>query len=313
MEAGSSSLHVRNVRWSTLRLGCPIVFSKTTAAATARPAAPELAVEKNCSRARPKLPEKDRRLSFAIRLAWTARRNFAADAGAKAVGPAVRSVHPSAAGVRVSNRYLLGLGGWPDLRDRYLDGRNSLARRRRNNHVRYLTPVEAAPANGALLMHAGICTRIAAKAAAISDDRPDERIATTPDPFGLVDQHAAHDLWRVAEKFGHGVRHFGILQNAELRESSHQGRSYRKHHLRNSSLTYRKGTHCTRLHERIKRAIAQVGAAHHPLRLRHRHQLCVAGYVDVPLGAVDCLRDDDLSVADERGEWKLPVRTGGLG
>src|SRR5262249_52938518 len=111
MEAGSSSLHVRNVRWSTLRLGCPIVFSKTTAAATARPAAPELAGEKKCSPARPKLPEKDRRLSFAIRLAWTARRNFAADAGAKGGRPSSPLSPPLRRRGPRQQQVLVGLGG----------------------------------------------------------------------------------------------------------------------------------------------------------------------------------------------------------
>jgi hypothetical protein len=127
----------------------------------------------------------------------------------------VRSVHLTAR-ASVGNRCLLRLRNWLVLRGWARRRRNSVARRFRNYHARKLTPVEAAHAHRTLLMYAGVCGRVATKATAISDDCPDKRIAITPDPFSLADQHAADDLWWVAEKFGHGFGHFGVLQNTKF-------------------------------------------------------------------------------------------------
>src|SRR5262249_21539254 len=112
-------------------------------------------------------------------------RTPAFSASAAGQSPAVRSVHPTAS-AQVGNGCLLGLGIWLALKGRYVDGRNSLARRLRNHHVRDLAPVEAAGASGTLRMHAGVCDRVTAKAAAISNERPDKRIAATPDLFSLT-------------------------------------------------------------------------------------------------------------------------------
>lgn len=126
----------------------------------------------------------------------------------------MHSIH-STAGANIDGRWLFALRARPFLKGRHLDRRSS-ARCLGNDPMRNLTPVEAAHANRALLLHAGVCCWVAAKAAPISDDRPDKWIAVTPGSFNLAHQHAANGLGRIAEKFGHSVGHLGISQYAEL-------------------------------------------------------------------------------------------------
>jgi hypothetical protein len=86
------------------------------------------------------------------------------------------------------------------LKDCTSPGETRLCDAPENHHVGNLAPVEAARASDAVPMHA-VRGWIATKAAAISDDRPDQRIGVAPDLFSIVDMHAADDLWWITEKF----------------------------------------------------------------------------------------------------------------
>ncbi len=74
----------------------------------------------------------------------------------------MHSIH-SDAGTNIDGRWLFALRVRPFLKGSHLDRRSSPARCLGNDPMRNLTPVEAAHANGAVLLHAGVCGWVAAQ------------------------------------------------------------------------------------------------------------------------------------------------------
>src|SRR3954470_10381188 len=87
-----------------------------------------------------------------------------------------------------------------------------------------------------------------AEAAAVTDHAPNERIPCAPSLLGIAPHVAAHNLGRLAERFRHHLREFGIGEDVPFGIAAHQARADPVDDAADARLTDRERAHRAGLH-----------------------------------------------------------------